>query len=166
MSRYPFPPGFIARFVSIARGQVGVREVGTNGGAAVRAFQSMTWMEPGPWPWCAAFVCWVYAGAAVGDDAFLIRPDTPRAYGFESWGRKHAELIREPDALAIGDIVCFRFSHVGIVVEPCCPESVWTVEGNTDSTGGRNGDGVYMRRRNIHSIRSAIRLHESNPKNS
>ncbi|MEI8082747.1 MAG: permease, partial [Actinomycetes bacterium] len=38
--------------------QVGVREVGNNGGTQVRAYQGATDLDPGAWPWCAAFVCW------------------------------------------------------------------------------------------------------------
>ena len=47
--------------VDIAKKEVGVREEeGKNNiGTEIQIYQSATWLAPGSWPWCAAFMCWV-----------------------------------------------------------------------------------------------------------
>lgn len=154
------PLGFKKRLVRIALGQVGVREVGVNGGPDVRAYQSMTWFEPGPWAWCAAFVCWCYSVAALGSRCFDFAPDTPRAFGFEQWAYEKADVIVTPSSVVVSDIVIFDYSHVGIVSKVYPDGSFDSVEGNTGPDGGRDGDGVYVRHRHLGIVRSVVRLHE------
>ena len=156
------PKGFVRSFLSIAKGQVGRREVGDNGGAAVRAYQSATWLEPGAWKWCAAFVCWVYQAAALHwPDLTAIRPKTPRAFEFEDWGHVHATLMRDANLILPGDIVIFSFSHVGIAASPVVGGVFQSIEGNTDASGGRDGDGVCQRPRHISLVRSFVRIVEA-----
>lgn len=166
-TRFLHPAGFRSRLVSIAKGQVGKREVGNNGGLAVRSYQSATWLEPGAWPWCAAFVCWCYQVAALGSpECSRRRPTTPRAFEFEPWGRKHAQVLKPAAGVLPGDIVVFQFptgGHVGIAVTASKDGEFSTVEGNTNPAGSREGDGVYQRKRNFAFVRSIIRLHESAP---
>jgi hypothetical protein len=159
------PRGFRWRIAEIGRSQFRVREVGNNGGPDVRRFQSATWLAPGPWPWCAAFVCWCYRQAAsqLAPGLLPTRPQTPRAFGFESWGKLHGGFSTDPRKIILGDIVIFRFSHVGIALqnyEPG-PLGIVTVEGNTDAQASREGDGVWQRNRPLSSVRSFIRFYES-----
>jgi len=58
-----------------------------------------------------------------------------------------------------GDIVVFTFSHIGIAVADIDADFfVHTVEGNTNSDGAREGDGVYRKKRHSSKIRSVIRF--------
>lgn len=147
----------------VALGEVGTREEGHNGGPRVREYQAATWYEGGPWPWCAAFVCWCFREAMTAVQPGIQRPTTPGAWAFEKWARKAgAELIKPVgEKLAKrGDIVVFTFSHVGIVCEDQLEpgDYIKTVEGNTNAAGAREGDGVWQKSRKAKHVRSLIRL--------
>jgi hypothetical protein len=160
--------GFVGSKVSfsealarVAESEVGSLEVGNNGGAAVRKYQRATWLELGPWPWCAAFVCWCFARAAETAETSLKAPDTPGAWDFEDWARKAGAKLIKPVGLETvkrGDIVIFTFSHIGIAVGEETTGQVETVEGNTNQAGSRDGDGVYQKTRPKSKIRSIIRF--------
>jgi hypothetical protein len=57
-----------------------------------------------------------------------------------------------------GDIVIFTFSHIGLAIEDEKNGSVRTVEGNTSTSGSREGGGVYLQTRSLSLVRSHIRL--------
>lgn len=151
----------------IARGEVGVREVGNNGGARVREYQAATWLVPAPWPWCAALVCWVFreAQGLSMPLAAIPRPRTAGAWDFENWARQqrtHGVRLIKPlvGEILAGDILVYTFSHIGIAASgaPATASRVQTVEGNTNAGGAREGDGVYLRDRARSQIRSVIRV--------
>ena len=88
---------------------------------------------------------------------------TAGAWDFERWCRSVDETVklRKPHMGDVkrGDIVVFRFSHIGIATGPPDADgNVPTVEGNTNAAGGRLGDGVYAKERNLTVIRSRIRF--------
>jgi cell wall-associated NlpC family hydrolase len=89
-------------------------------------------------------------------------PRTATAFGFDDeWAPKNnLRVTKSPAAnnLLVGDIVVFRFSHVGIYVGTVNSTSVLTIEGNTNGEGSREGDGVYEKIRPINLIRSAIHV--------
>lgn len=149
---------FIESLVAVALGQVGKREVGHNGGAAVRAYQSATSLDPGDWPWCAAFVCWCFLTASVRHPLGRVLPVSARAFDFEGWGRRNATLYHAPESIRKGDVVIYEFSHIGIA--SCDSVGGWVdvVEGNTNPAGSREGDGVYHRTRPLHLVRSVVHL--------
>jgi hypothetical protein len=152
------------RIAAIARKEIGVTEIaGTNCGPRVNEYKAATSLPPGkPWPWCAAFVCWVVR-QAVGDESVPFKlPRTAGAWDFENWAARNpgVRLKRGPSQtdIAVGDIVVFTFSHIGIAVSQGDSPHVLTVEGNTDSEGSREGGGVFLKHRHISKIRSRIRL--------
>ena len=50
----------IKRLLEIATHEVGTHEDGGNNcGPRIVEYQSATWLKPAPWPWCAAFICWI-----------------------------------------------------------------------------------------------------------
>jgi len=157
-------PGFSAELLRMARGQVGVREEGNNGGKQVRAFQSATWMEPGSWPWCAAFVCWCWLAACNRFPAMAKhRPETPSAAGLVEQLRGFGFTVEtHPKQFRPGDVVLFEFStghHIGIAASTVQADGTFqTIEGNTSGTGSREGDGVYQKTRNLSHVASVVRL--------
>lgn len=97
-------------------------------------------------PWCCAFVSWCLLAASHGRPELIgnhfICPDVASAL---AWCKAHAQEV--PLKLArTGDVVIYlpHFSHIGIVDE-VAELGVHTIEGNTDGSGGRDGDGVYRR---------------------
>lgn len=158
--------------VRIAKEEIGTEEVdGTNCGERVNEYKAATTLRPdAPWPWCAAFVCWVVKEAlrSTGTKhptAGFTRPFTAGAWDMENWSLRQDKTTwtRKPhrgDILG-GDIVCFTFSHIGFAVAaPDADGYVATVEGNTDSAGSREGGGVFLKRRHISKIRSRIRFRQ------
>ena len=153
--------GFPEVFARAAESQVGERETGNNGGTAVRKYQAASYLAPGPWPWCAAFVCWCFQQAQKAHPMAMERPTTPGAWDFENWARKAgAELIKPASKTKVrrGDILVYTFSHIGIAVGNESGGYVETVEGNTNQAGSREGDGVYRKKRPKKKIRSIIRF--------
>lgn len=154
--------------VKVAAREVGVEEVGsTNCGKRVNEYKAATWLEhTKAWPWCAAFVCWVVREAAretrTRFTATFERPRTAGAWDFENWCRKQdrSVILRKPsdNDIKAGDIVVFRFSHIGIAASNAVGGLVETIEGNTDSAGSREGGGVFRKNRMVRQIRSRIRF--------
>jgi hypothetical protein len=159
----------VSEIVRIAKAEVGVREIrDTNCGEMVNEYKAATWLNPKKgWPWCAAFVCWVIREAlkssGVKETKTFKRPRTASAWDFENWSidQDSTTWMRKPhdgDILP-GDIVIFKFSHIGIAVSsPNKDGNVIVAEGNTDSAGSREGGGVYLKTRNLSKIRSRIRF--------
>ena len=167
----------LKRLIEIATREVGVHEVGGNNrGPRIAEYQSATWLKPAPWPWCAAFICWIIrewlklpevqvAMSLTGTRAIEAwRPRTAGAFEFERWAREKGlpVLPRKTKAKA-GDLVIFDFSHIGIVLKDQLGDSatIETIEGNTNATGQRDstaGDGVCRKRRSVSAVRSLIRL--------
>ncbi len=164
--------------VEIALAEVGIQESGGNNcGPRVREYQQATWLDPGPWPWCAAFTAWVlrqWLITAAGR-AFLgkhthnsWRCKDASAFGWEKWARSRDLQVLSSAALArSADIAIFDFSHIGIVVEDEVQgDPIQTVEGNTNGKGERDsqaGDGVWLKSRARGLIRSYIRLGDRAP---
>jgi len=155
------------RIVEIARQEIGVEEVdGTNCGPRVNQYKAATNLpSEEPWPWCAAFVCWVVREAmkSTGATYTFKRPTTAGAYDLENWSRRQDDSTqtKKPAASDIlpGDILTFTFSHTGFAIS--APDSdgyVKTIEGNTDAAGSREGGIVAEKRRHISKIRARIRF--------
>ncbi len=136
----------------IARAEVGQREESQNDGARIRVY----WRACGfdgyldRLPWCAAFVAWCVKRAAEADLRCQLS-NPPRFAGVLSWVdwcESNASRVSVANAMP-GDIVIFlpSFSHIGIVVGRSTGLTLQTVEGNTNDSGGREGDGVYRRER-------------------
>jgi len=159
--------GFATALARIAEGEVGITEGARNNtGEDIQKYKEATWLAPGAWPWCAAFVCWCMQ-QALGQHPItgLRRPQTAAAWGFEDWADKEAKAVLHKPAGTVqkGDIVCFTFSHIGIAIADEAGGSVQTVEGNTNVAGERDGggrtiDGVYRKTRAKSLIRSNIRI--------
>ena len=157
--------------------QIGVREAGVNGGPDVERYLRYVGLAKGN-PWCAAFVCWVLGEARVENPR---TGWSPGLFGASKiiWKRGESGKVKgesderyaSPINLAIvngqlatdratpttGDIfgIYFlekkRIAHVGFV-DQWDTDWLITVEGNTNDSGAREGDGVYRKRRPVRSI--------------
>lgn len=157
------------KLTDIAKSKVGTKEVGNNTGPAIKEFQRATNLGGTGWAWCAAFVCWnvrewgkdpevLQALKMTAEEFEKWRPKTAAAYGFEDWAKgakqkaKGVQVFDYTDELTLhcGDIVSFdNFSHVGIIYDDK-NGIAYTIEGNTNSQGSREGEGVWLKERNLH----------------
>ena len=164
------------QLVEIANGEVGVHETGGNNcGFRIREYQAATELDPAPWPWCAAFVCWAIRmwltrpvvrealSLRNEDEAENWRPKIAAAFKFETWARKRGlKVLPETARAKAGDLVIFDFSHIGIIaVDQTDSDYIDTIEGNTNGRGDRDsegGDGVWRKRRPAHLAKCYIRI--------
>jgi cell wall-associated NlpC family hydrolase len=153
------------KIVALAKAEIGVEEIdGTNCGPRVNEYKAATNLPPKEsWPWCAAFVCWLVREAMNGGEYTFKRPTTAGAWAFEAWSlaQDNSTWTKKPHRGDIkpGDIVIFKFSHIGIAVTaPDSKGNLLTIEGNTDGAGSREGGAVLRKRRREDQIRSRIRF--------
>jgi hypothetical protein len=156
---------FAEKLVALAKKEVGVEEInGTNCGPRVNEYKSATWLDSTKsWPWCAAFICWLFREAMKDGKYSFKRPQTAGAYDFENWCREqdNSVLLKKPHGgdIKAGDVVIFTFSHIGLAISgPDEAGYVTTIEGNTDGQGSREGGAVLIKKRKLSSIRSRIRV--------
>jgi len=134
------------KVLAIARSQIGVREAtGHNDGMKVESYLAYTGNKKGE-PWCAAFVSWVFGQAG------LKQPRT--AWSLALFPKAH--LVKTANPATIFGIYFAdkgRIAHVGLV-ERQKGNWIYTIEGNTNSTGSREGDGVYRKLRHVKTIKA------------
>jgi len=145
------------RALAIAASYVGVRETKRNRGPEVDAFLYDVGLDPtkGSYPWCAAFVWHCLNKASL---ELRIPNPAPRTAGvMKMWARvqPYQKTLRPSEgAVFIIDHGGGR-GHTGFV-EMVGPLRIVTIEGNTNSGGSRDGDGVYRRDRTLSEITGYI----------
>ena len=156
-----------AAIVAAAQKEVGVSEVTKNQAPEIAKYWGATDYPTGMQnrePWCAAFVCWCIREGIknFGVNPLWPLPRTARAFGFDDeWAVENKlkiTLFPKVKDINPGDIVVFRFSHVGICAGHANNLSIATIEGNTNGEGSREGDGVYKKIRPVAWIRSVVHL--------
>lgn len=156
-----------SRIVALARTELaaGIRETSKNQGPGLAKYWTATSYLTGydnREPYCAAFVCWIIR-QAIGDRKVNYNlPTSPVAYDIEKWGaaniKNGVKVLKNSDKLLPGDIFTLSAaSHTGIIVG-VNSSTVTTIEGNTDGSGSREGDGVYEKTRTKVSLRKIVRL--------
>lgn len=133
-----------AQVISVARSQIGYREGANNDTKYGR------WYGMNKTPWCAIFVSWVAYKAG----ATKIIPRHAYTPAGAQWFKDRGQWHSRP---RVGDIVYFdfpndgvnRISHVGIVEAVLADGSIMTIEGNTNSVGSREGNGVWRKIRKV-----------------
>lgn len=128
--------------------QVGVREAtGHNDGVDVETYLAAVNFGKG-YAWCAAFVSWVYTQNGVKN---------PRSAWVPSWFNNNQNIVWARDGLKNqtplpGDVFGLYYpqakiiGHIGFI-HRFGDRITITVEGNTNSEGSNEGDGVYLKRR-------------------
>lgn len=153
------PSALLKKVLDIAGSQVGVREQppGSNRGPEVDQYLKCVGLDPadGSYPWCAAFVYWCFAQAA--QKLKTANPAIQCAGVLEMWTRagssgvtrvSAAEATARPSLVVPGSVFVLSTGsgngHTGLV-ESVDGITLTTIEGNTNSVGGREGIGVFRR---------------------
>ena len=131
--------------LNIARSEIGVREkTGKNDGARVEEYLHAVGLHRGD-PWCAAWISWIHKQAGYPG------PRTGWSPSLFPLNR----LVKEPvpgDVFGVYIPSLGRIGHCGII-EKVVSDYRYTLEGNTNNSGGAEGDGVYRRMRHKRGIR-------------
>jgi len=139
------------RLAEVYNSQIGVTEITSNDGVQIREYIRSTGFDQ-PIPWCAAFTSWCLNEANVSNPSSAWSP---------SWFPESNTIrrgISGDTQPAQGDVFGLyykrlgRIAHVGFIDRWGDGSWVVTVEGNTNTDGGREGHGVYKKRRLKRSI--------------
>lgn len=167
----------IRKLIDIASKEIGVREGPVNNtGARIVEYQGATWLAPGAWHWCAAFVAWIMRELLEDQDvraslnlaSFSLaekwRCRDASAFGWGKWAlQRGLPVLPETEIAKAGDFVVFDFSHIGLVTEDQArvTAKIKTIEGNTNGKGERDsesGDGVWRKERAPNLTKCYIRV--------
>lgn len=130
-----------ATALDIARQCIGIREEGPpNSGPEVDAYLASVGLAPG-YPWCAAWLHWVFRRAA--KTCGLVNPFPRTASSLKVW--TFAEPVCRDSNPAAGYVYVLKHSettgHVGIV-ERIDADGITEISGNTNEAGSREGNAV------------------------
>jgi hypothetical protein len=134
-----------ADVLRVARAEVGYREGRSNGHwnnheKYAAAVPGLAWVDAQEQPWCATFVAWVALKAGAGD----LYPRTASTDAGAAWFKQRGQWSEAP--VAPGDQVFYGhhgdMSHTGIL-ESFDATHITVIEGNTNTNGSAEGDGVH-----------------------
>lgn len=154
--------------LKVAITQIGQKEdpIGSNSGVMVDAYLKSVGLDPGA-AWCQAFLYWCYDAAtkalsATGhgtEGVTIVNPVVRTAGVLDCWNRTAAnkkimalEAKSRPELVSPGNQIFFKdgetTGHTGIV-EKVIGQDIYTIEGNTNSDGGREGYEVLRKLRKL-----------------
>jgi len=121
-----------------------------------------------PAPWCAAYVGIVCRNSCISYPYSGFVPNWSRDIWQEKvvWDKRKAKRSILPTEIRRGDIATIYFpnlrrdAHIFIVLGITQKGNIVTIEGNTNSAGGREGYGVFVRVRELWQVSKVIRLIE------
>ncbi|MDO1449559.1 CHAP domain-containing protein [Rhodocytophaga aerolata] len=143
-----------------AKRYIGTRELtGQNDGKEVEAFLASVNLQKGQ-AWCAAFVNFIYE---------MCQVKTPKSGWVPTWfpanklvykaGKVIKRIPIKGDVFGIYFASKKRLAHIGFIESWGEGKYATCIEGNTNSQGSREGDGVYRKYRlksQLHSVASYI----------
>ena len=145
------------KLIEIASGEIGTKEQGNNSGERVNEYQACVGGHAGD-SWCMCFVQWCIeqAEAALGTKLDLKRTESVMQF----WNAMKPYQTQEPapGMIMIMDHAQTPLGHTGIVTDAPGDGTVRTIEGNTGQGGGREGDGVYAKVRNLEGPKDALHI--------
>ncbi len=147
------------RIAAEARRHIGTREAtGRNDGPMVERFLAHVGLPAGH-PWCAAFVCYVIHHAGI--DPAPRTAWSPALFPPERTvyrrGRDRRRGWLPGDVFGIYYPEKGRIAHVGIIEDGPQGQWVYTIEGNTNPAGAREGQGVHRKRRSVRQVHRVAR---------
>lgn len=137
--------------------QIKVREEGgTNRGPMVDDFNVMAGAPLGS-PWCASSLTWCFRKSGVPRSELPVLAAS--VAGWRSWARDHGRLIPKPVSRGIGLYVDpdTNRGHIWMVARVVGP-LMFTLEGNTNVAGSREGTRFMRRIRRVTKAMEFIRL--------
>lgn len=148
------------RSLEIAISQLGVTEQpkGSNAGPEVKQYLKSVGLGVGN-PWCMAFVYWCVDQACkeMGLKNPLVKTGSVM---FQYNNTTLRKLPKTSSAIKPGDIGIMSFKggkgHTFFIKHPGA--TLWTVEGNTNDEGGREGYEVAIMKRPVSSLHGVIQL--------
>jgi CHAP domain-containing protein len=143
--------------LEIATAQVGVEEMprNSNSGPEVEIYLRSVGLAKG-YPWCMAFIYWCTQKAALQIGA---KNPLKKTGGVLDQYNSRPLLVKKvplPGDIFIIDLK-EGLGHAGIV-DKVTGTTIYTIEGNTNDNGGREGYKVSKRKRDIKSIKGFLRL--------
>jgi len=132
------------QILGIATSQLGIREATSNNdGIRVEEYLAYTGNKRGE-PWCASFVSWVFGQAGFKQPKTAWSPALfPK--------NKQVCLPKQAGIFGIYFPKLKRVGHCGLISKTY-KNWIYTIEGNTNPGGSREGDGVYQRIRHQRNI--------------
>jgi hypothetical protein len=137
--------------------QLGVKEIpkGSNAGPEVEIYLRSVGLGKG-YAWCMAFVYWCVGQSAT--KTAIKNPLKKTAGVLDQYNSSLQLLVKTPQP---GDIFIMDYGkgtgHTGIV-EKVVGTTLYTIEGNTNDKGSREGFEVCRRKREIKTIKAFLRL--------
>ncbi len=147
-------PNYRDTLQSVYLSQVGVRETtGNNDGTEVEAYLKSTGLGKG-YAWCASFVTWCHIESDIEAVKSAWSPawfaDTSKIVYRKSW--INTNYTSQPgQVFGLYFNSKKRVAHVGFIYYEDS-DNYYTIEGNTNTAGSREGDGVYKKIRPKKSI--------------
>lgn len=132
---------YAKKMIALARTQVGYKEGVRNKQKYSDEVPTLEWSQNQPW--CATFVSWL----AMKTGASKLYPRTASCDAGGNWFKQQGRWSEYP---AVGAQVFYGYpydlNHTGIVYK-YDNDYIYTIEGNTNDSGSREGDGVYYKKR-------------------
>lgn len=146
---------FAQKVLDLAATQIGVREHGRNRGPEIDGYNHDIGHDPTKAdPWCAIFVCAMVKRAA---DALGIPVPLHLTAGVFTLDEQAPVACRTLAPVAGSIFIKNEHKHTGLV-ESVDGDVLTTIEGNTNTGGSSDGDGVYRRTRNRAEIIAYLNL--------
>lgn len=141
----------------IYNSQVGVRELtGRNDGKEVEMYLWSTHQTVGA-SWCASFVHWCLDSAKIKNTITAWSPTAHNSKNIIWFGTVFKKDPQVGDVFTLYSPALRRIHHTGFFDKRINETVYQTVEGNTNSGGSVNGDGVYRRKRSFNATYSITR---------
>lgn len=129
---------------------------GSNSGKQVNEYLKAVGLNPG-YSWCMAFVYWCFSEAA--QELSVTNPMIKTGGVMRQWNE--TSVTRRHSQPQVGDIMILDLGkglgHTGIV-QQVEGSTIWTIEGNTNDDGAREGYEVARRKRKVSACKGFIRF--------
>lgn len=154
------------RIVRVALSQVGERERAPNVTVYHDWYDAHGAYKYRGQPWCAIFVCWVLdqAGArlpTIQGAEFGAYPGAAGVSILQGWMEQRGWVLSRGTDPGPGDIVFFKWSHVGVFIRDYDKYIITTVEGNTSAMPPNRDDTVWPHLRTIDRVSCYVRVPEN-----